>query len=370
MSRPAYYNEIDPFAAAWLRELITRGHIAPGDVDTRSIADVRSDDLVSYGQCHFFAGIGGWSYALRLAGIPDDAPIWTGSCPCQPFSVAGRGAGVADERHLWPELRRLIGERRPSAVLGEQVAGRAGLDWLASVRSDLEGLGYGVGAADLCAAGVGAPHIRQRIYWGGIRLDDTASAGRRGRGPLEGWGYQESGGSGSVGRLADAERQRLRGEGSGAASSSSGGVQGAEREWERLRADAGSGGAATGRMGHPDGERCDGLNALLRANAAGWDAAGAPEAAGADTYRLGSADGGHGGWRRADWIRCREEQRGQRDTVRWRPLEPGTLPMDARLPKGMARLRKGSLRGYGNSIVPQLGAVFASSFLGAAGVMA
>lgn len=91
----AYYNEIDPFAAAWLRRLIARGLIAPGDVDTRSITDVRADDLVSYVQCHFFAGIGGWSLALRLAGWPDDRPVWTGSCPCQPFSGAGIDANLA-----------------------------------------------------------------------------------------------------------------------------------------------------------------------------------------------------------------------------------------------------------------------------------
>ena len=61
----AYYNEFDPFAAAWLRNLIAQGLIAPGDVDERSIKDVSPDDLRGYTQCHFFAGIGGWSYAAR-----------------------------------------------------------------------------------------------------------------------------------------------------------------------------------------------------------------------------------------------------------------------------------------------------------------
>ncbi len=162
---PAYYNENDPKAAAWLRELIKHGHIADGDVDERSIVDVRPDELAGFTQCHFFAGIGGWSYALRLAGWPDDKPVWTGSCPCQPFSVAGKGAGTADERHLWPEFHRLISKCRPTTVFGEQVASRAGRDWLATVRADLEELGYAVGGADLCAAGVGAPHIRQRLYF-------------------------------------------------------------------------------------------------------------------------------------------------------------------------------------------------------------
>ena len=84
-----YYNEHDAKAAAWMRELIKEGLIADGDVDERSIVDVQPGDLAGYTQCHWFAGIGGWSLALRLAGWPDDRPVWTGSCPCQPFSSAG-----------------------------------------------------------------------------------------------------------------------------------------------------------------------------------------------------------------------------------------------------------------------------------------
>ena len=76
-----YYNENDPYAAQWLRNLVTAGHIAPGEVDERSIEDVYPNDLVGFSQCHFFAGIGVWSYALRRAGWPDDKEAWTGSCP-------------------------------------------------------------------------------------------------------------------------------------------------------------------------------------------------------------------------------------------------------------------------------------------------
>ena len=161
----AYYNEHDPFAAAWLRELIKARLIADGDVDERDIQQVKGSDLDGYTQVHFFAGIAGWSYALRLAGWPDDRPVWTGSCPCQPFSSAGKRKGEADARHLWPEMRRLIAERSPAICFGEQVASDDGCQWLAGVFADLEELEYRVAGADLCAAGEGAPHIRQRLYW-------------------------------------------------------------------------------------------------------------------------------------------------------------------------------------------------------------
>ena len=160
-----YYNEMDPHAAAWLRELIAAGLIAPGVVDERSIRDVSPDDVVGFTQCHLFAGIGTWSYALRQAGWPDDRPVWTGSCPCQPFSVAGRRLGTSDDRHLWPEMYRLIRECRPDVVFGEQVAGRGGLAWLDLVAADLEDAGYAVGALCAPACGFGAPHIRLRLYW-------------------------------------------------------------------------------------------------------------------------------------------------------------------------------------------------------------
>jgi len=114
----AYYNEFDPKAAAWIRELIKAGHVAPGDVDERSILDVTPNDLRGYTQCHFFAGIAVWSYALRAAGWPDDRPVWTGSVPCQPFSAAGKGGGFDDERHLWPAFHWLISQCRPPVVLG------------------------------------------------------------------------------------------------------------------------------------------------------------------------------------------------------------------------------------------------------------
>lgn len=175
MSKPkAYYNEIDPFCVEWLRNLIKAGLIADGVVDNRSIVDVTPSDLKEFTQCHFFAGIGVWSYALRRAGWRDDRQVWTGSCPCQPFSAAGKGAGFDDERHLWPSFYWLIGECRPTTVFGEQVASSDGLEWIDLVQSDLEGAQYAFAATDFCSAGVGAPHIRQRLYFVAQSLDGLA----------------------------------------------------------------------------------------------------------------------------------------------------------------------------------------------------
>lgn len=166
MTQPqAFYNEHDPKAAAWLRELVAQGHIAPGIVDERSISDIAPDELAGFAQCHFFAGIGVWPLALRAAGWADDRPVWTGSCPCQPFSAAGKGEGFHDPRHLWPDWYWLIQQRRPAVILGEQVASKDAMVWLDHVSADLEAEGYAFGAADLCAAGAGLEGFEESV-WG------------------------------------------------------------------------------------------------------------------------------------------------------------------------------------------------------------
>ncbi|MEO6918686.1 MAG: DNA cytosine methyltransferase [Collimonas sp.] len=291
----AYYNEINKYAAQWLRNLISAGHIAPGDVDERSIEDVKPDDLRGYTQCHFFAGIGVWSYALRRAGWPDDRPVWTGSCPCQPFSAAGRGTGLSDERHLWPAWHHLIRERRPGVVLGEQVEAAIGLGWLDLVQTDMEGSDYAFAPVGIPAAGVGSPNIRQRL-WFVAHSNNSGSQGRIYRRTNSQWEGQHRyvGRDGAVSRLANTashgqQRRRPSEEGYGTNS--------AWIESERLR----NVGIRTGEV--------------------------------------------NGFWRDADWLRCTDGK--------WRPVESGTFP----LAHG-ATSRVGRLRAFGNAINAEAATVF------------
>lgn len=294
----AFYNEIDPFAAAWLRELIKDGLIAEGVVDERSIEDIRPDELMGYTQCHFFAGVGAWSLALRQAGWPDDAPIWTGSCPCQPFSAAGKGGGFDDERHLWPHLHYLIEQCQPGVVVGEQVASKDGLAWLDLVQTDLEATGYASGAVDTCAAGFGAPHIRQRLYW---------------------VAYAASGG-----------RQPQQGEKS---SSICGVVAGSEKRGDVHGSDS----ASPDSLANPIGTGLEGYGGFIKQH----DTGGRKEPIGYSAAHSVNLRPGptNGYWRDADWLRCTDEK--------WRAVEPGTFPLaDA----GTVRNRVGLLRGAGNAI--------------------
>ena len=329
----AYYNEIDPFAAAWLRELIKEGLIADGEVDERSIEDVRPDDLGSFVQCHFFAGIGVWSLALRQAGWPDDRPIWTGSCPCQPFSAAGKGGGFADERHLWPAMHWLVEQCRPVTVVGEQVVSRDGLAWLDLVQADVEGSGYAFGAVDTCAAGFGAPHIRQRLYWvahsereHGVQQFRPAMQRRR-AGNAEQTGLGER-----IDGLADTNGGQCAGFSDGEGRECDGTAPG----WQQGDSIAESGGELQ-RVADPIGAGLEGYGRSVEQH----DASGRQEQDGhsaAHSFDLRPSPT-NGYWRDADWLRCTDEK--------WRPVEPETFPVaDA----GAFRNRVGLLRGAGNAI--------------------
>jgi len=318
------YADIDPRLCRWIRGCIREGMLPDGEVVEHDIRDMEAGDVAGYGQVHFFAGIGGWAYALRLAGWPGEWPVWTGSCPCPPFSLAGKkrcqqcggrlgfAAGYdsligrfgcekcrwTDKRHLWPAWLRLIRQCRPPVLFGEQVAGPTARRWLAGVRSDLEAVGYAVGAADLCAASVGAPHPRQRLFWMAI---------------TKGFGYKDGckGKDRRTGRKDTITRDSAKGD----------------------------------RMADiKDPENGRPSNKHTRAN---------PEAPWADFSVV--------------W--CRDPRLG----LVPRRTEPGVLPLAHGLPQGVGsggtrsdRMellaakanRRGRLRGYGNAIVPQLAAVF------------
>lgn len=356
MSAEAYYNENNPFAAQWLRNLIAAGHIAPGEVDERSIEDVTPDDLRGFTQCHFFAGIGVWSHSLRLAGWPDDKPVWTGSCPCQPFSAAGKGDGFTDERHLWPHFFHLISERRPQHVFGEQVAAGNANSWFDLVQADLEGLGYAFGLVPFTSAGIGAPHIRERAYWVA-----HASSGRYDR-RTEATGQEARAGAGiaigvGIGGLGNANVARLEG--------LSGNDGAAGRE--------GATGPAAAPGFHDGLANTDNEQNSIAVSGCGHEHASTgreqdPAASAGlcgDYWTLEV----NGFWRDADWLFCRDGK--------WRPVEPGTFPLVdgaaarlGRVEPGVARVassnRVGRLKGYGNAINAQAAAAFICAYMGVA----
>ena len=344
----AYYNEIDPYAAQWLRNLIAAGHIAPGVVDERDIRDVLPSELTGYTQCHFFAGIGGWSYALRLAGWTDDRPVWTGSCPCQPFSAAGRGDGFADERHLWPAWHWIILECRPSIVFGEQVASKDGLKWLDLVQADMEGASYAVGAADLCAAGVEAPHIRQRLGFV-AHADRGGQSGLRRRWQAR---VDERGAQGGV--LAHANFGTS---GQGGAQPRGGDHGGDAEQGPRLGSRRSFGAVAHDERARLEEQRQQQAwrecAPAERSGAPSWMAYTDGRHACAEREQRSGQHGqqpSHGGalggpWRDAEWLPCIDNT--------WRPAKPGAFPLAHGVPG-----RVGKLRAYGNAIVPQVFAEF------------
>lgn len=404
-----YYNEWDNDAADWLEELIKRGHLPAGIVDRRSITDVEPEDLKDYTSCHFFAGIGGWPLALRLAGWPDDYPVWTGSPPCQPYSAAGRKLGFADPRHLAPKLLDLVAECRPGILFGEQVEKAIGQHWLDFIFLDLEAEGYACAATVLPACSVGAPHQRNRIFFGAVSDGELAAGARKAvrlanaNGYINRWplsrgereaqaiargdrqdiaGARQPGGAGagllrtvgddsrigSIGRglrevrAGQAERgeapigtlegnvtQGLRATGDVADDSSEGRerrIPGRE-DTRRELVDGHTGrGRAAGVMGDGAGQRREGVEVQHLEWGKDFEIARAGGAAGSVADYLG--------WTTPDWLGCKDGK--------VRPVEPGTFPLDHGVPGRVVRLR-----GYGNAIVPAVAKVFVECFLEAAG---
>ncbi len=295
-----WYNEIEPYAADWLESLIAAGQIPEGKVERQSISTITSVEIAGSTQAHFFAGIGGWPLALRLAGWPPTKPVWTGSCPCGPFSIAGKQLGTADERHLWPHFRRLITLGRPATIFGEQVASPAGREWLTGVRADLEALGYRFGSADLCAACLGSPHIRQRLFWVALAGSQQKVGGllrsTEGYGSDCGGTSDEFRGSSGADWLVDSIEPRL--------------------------------------------ERFSRYVDL-------WSEPGRNDSV---TRGSTTTPGGDGYWNQFDLAYSIDGK--------VRRIEPGTFPLAHGVPA-----RVGKLRAYGNAIVPQVAAEFIKAFM-------
>lgn len=156
----------------------------------------------------------------------DQAPIWddvrsfdghpwrglvdivTAGYPCQPFSVAGKGLGEKDPRHLWPDIARIIAEVRPARVFCENVAAHLSKGF-GTVARDMEEMDYTVAAGVFTAWAVGAPHQRERLFWLATNTDSTELWDQQGR---RGWAGRQneviSRGYGSAECLADTDRSR------------------------------------------------------------------------------------------------------------------------------------------------------------------
>lgn len=297
-----YYNENDPKVSKWLKELVEKGFLPYGDVDTRSILDVDAVDLRPYQQCHFFAGIGGWSLALQLAQWPEERLVWTASLPCQPFSGAGRKKREQDERHLWPKFYEIVQQLHPPTIFGEQVSSKAALPWWDNVQSDLENADYAATAFDLCAAGVGAPHLRQRLYW---VADSNLHEHNQSQ-------------SGSLRKKYHSKKWR-----------------------KSLR--------YTGRTTIPYTSDSEGESQPVSETQGFPDNCRVSEAS--DIPSLPSP------WDGVNWIKCRDGQ--------IRPVKPSILPMVDGISSRMGRssTRPMRLKGYGNAICVPLAAEFISAFL-------
>lgn len=334
-----YYNEFDPNAADWLENLILSGDLPDGVVDRRSIVDVEASDLRGFNACHFFAGIGGWPLALRMAGFPDDFRVWTGSPPCQPFSNAGKQAGRSDPRHLAPTWCRLVKECSPAVIFGEQVKNAIQKHWLDDLYDQLEMAGYAVGSAVLPGGVIGAPHQRDRIFFGAHRLDVPDS-------DVEDWGS-------FVGELGQTD---------------GGAIENwpeVTKPWEPWRATDN----VLRSLADANGIRLEGIGADCHPRGREGQDVG-PDGVRGRTGIQGHDVPHYMPWAVTDWV-CGGDGK-------WRAIEPGLMPMvdgfSGVVGQGkseilrLARRNKDlRLKGYGNAIIPALAAEYIRAFILAIG---
>lgn len=391
-----YYNDVDPDCCQWLYNLMTARPfplIPYGQIDDRSIRRIRARDLVNsdgthkYVQCHFFAGIAGWPEALRIARWPVSRPVWTGSCPCQPFSQAGKRQGAADSRHLWPAWFYLIDQCRPQCVFGEQVSSAIGHGWLDGISADLEGAGYACGAVVLGAHSVGAPHIRQRLWWvahayGGADERVAIPASRNAQvaniqRSREHGREQEDGGVSSTGDDSSGDHSDNRLALNLSPRLEERAIEPARDQCSPIERGGNVDGAIPIRLGEPQyterrTEQQEDGHAYRR------DGSGRPSRADKSPNRLAISECGRLEGQEVSIRQVRQDQASfiERGATHWSDsilipcldgkhrripnpaTQPGLQPLASRLPNRMARLR-----GAGNSIVPHVAAIFISSYL-------
>lgn len=162
----------------------------------KTIAFVERDASCQHWLAQHWPGVPIHGDIHTFSGVPlrGSVELVCGGFPCQPFSVAGKQKGTEDERHLWPEMSRIIREVRPRWVLAENVPG---LRTIAAdlVLEDLEGQGYTCWPLVVGADDVGAPHRRKRVWIIARRLGDPAVERCDGRitgSPEIGWDLLES----------------------------------------------------------------------------------------------------------------------------------------------------------------------------------
>jgi DNA (cytosine-5)-methyltransferase 1 len=351
----AYYNEIDPKACAWIRQLIKNDLIMDGEVDERSIIDVQPNDLKGFTRHHFFSGIAGWDYALQLAGWPSDRHVCTASLPCQPFSVAGQQKGKEDDRHLLPHFIELVKQCNFKTIFGEQVPAAIRHGWLDDLCLEMERENYAVGSIVLTAAGAGAPHIRQRLYW----VADHISKGRkeqpgeRGISRVEtgndaGENIERSGGlCGMV--FADGTGSQPRRQSTEAA-----------RHGDTIEPTSSFGGMGNAELRGCEREQINpsrGIQQTMVEQAESRKPISPPSA------RVNE-------WNNSEWLYCRDNK--------YRPIKSCIKPLANGLPKRVGyssdpsdpidadntqEARVMRLKGYGNAIVPQIAASFIKAFM-------
>lgn len=311
--------------------------ISNGFVDGRDIRNILPDDVKKSKRVHWFAGIGGWDYALQIAGWPIDRPVWTASLPCQPFSCAGKQIGKSDERHLLPHFLELVNACRPPVIFGEQVPGAIKHGWLDDLCDAMEREGYTVRAAVLTAAGIGAPHIRQRLYWVAYRSGEGLQRHRE-------YGEQQVSSGRERAKRHDSESCAVGGMAYSEDSKHQKNTT-KERHFKISQVQFGGSGLFS-RMGNTESER------------------------------LGKTRHPDIGYKKRvdifgtniEWIYCRDDK--------FRPIKSCISPLVDGVPRGMVyssyssiapnetgEARAMRLKGYGNAIVPQVAAEFIGAFL-------